>query len=95
MIALWQNYEESPELNELGVITKQIVGGWRNNLLEFRVKVAKKYGDSLSSGGSGNWLKDAKHKVEWLKEKEDVLELRRKLHTASETIMMLILTAIG
>lgn len=95
MIALWQNYEESPELSELGTITKEIVNDWKDILLAFRLKVAKKYGDSLSSAGSGNWLKDAKHKVEWLKEKEDVLELRRKLHTASDTITMLVLAAMG
>lgn len=31
----------------------------------------------------------------WLKEKEDILELRRKLSSASDTIIMLILAAMG
>lgn len=79
----------------MGTITREIVNDWKDILLDFRIKVTKKYGDSLSSAGSGNWLKDAKHKVEWLKKKEDVLELRRKLHTASDTITMLILATMG
>jgi len=29
MVALWQNYEESLELNELGTITRNTVNDWR------------------------------------------------------------------
>jgi hypothetical protein len=62
--------------------------------LAFRAKVEKKYGVSLGIGGSGNWIKDAGKKVAWLKEKEDILDLRRKLGSASDTITMLTLAAI-
>jgi hypothetical protein len=68
---------------------------WRDALLAFRLKVDKKYGTSLCLGGSGAWLKDASKKVGWLKEKEDILELRRKLGSASDMITMLILAAMG
>ncbi len=95
MIALWQNYEDSPELSELGTATKNAVRGWRDTLLAFRLKVDKKYGTSLSLEGSGNWIKDTSKKVLWLKEKEDITELRRKLHVASDNLMILILAAMG
>lgn len=95
MVALWQNYEDSPELKQLGTVTKDAVKDWGGTLLAFRRKVDKKYGTSLSAVGSGNWLKDASKKVVWLKEKEDILDLRRKLHSASDTIMMLTLAALG
>jgi hypothetical protein len=95
VVALWQNYEDSPELKQLGTITKDAVKYWGSILLAFRRKVDKKYCPSLSAGGSGNWLKDASKKVVWLKEKEDILDLRRKLHSASDTIMILTLAAMG
>jgi hypothetical protein len=68
---------------------------WKDTLLAFRLKFDKKYGTSLCAGGSGTWLKDASKKVVWLKEKEDILELRRKLGTASDMITILILAAMG
>jgi hypothetical protein len=95
VVALWQNYENSPELEALGKTTKEAIEDWRDTLLAFRLKVDKKYGASLCTGGSGNWLKDASKKVAWLKEKEDVLELRRKLQSASDILTLLILTAMG
>jgi hypothetical protein len=95
VVALWQNYEDSPELEVLATAAKEAIKDWRYILLTFRLKVEKKYGTSLSAGGSGNWLKDTSKKVRWLTEKEDVLELRRKLHLASDTLTMLVLTAMG
>jgi hypothetical protein len=71
------------------------VKDWRNILLAFRVKVDKKYGTTLGANGSGNWMKDAGKRVIWLKEKEDILDLRRKLGSASDTITMLTLAAMG
>lgn len=94
-MALWQNYEDSPAWTEMGTITKDTVKEFRETLLAFRLKVDKRYGTSLAAGRSGNWAKDAAKKVGWLKEKEDVLELRRKLQMASDTIMMLVLAAMG
>jgi hypothetical protein len=71
------------------------VKDWRDTLLAFRVKVNKKYETSLGIGGSGNWIKDAGKKVVWLKEKEDMLDLRRKLGLANDTITMMTLAAMG
>lgn len=95
MVALWQNYENSPELEALGTTTKEAIKDWKDTLLAFRLKIDKKYGTNLCAGGSGNWLKDASKKVKWLTEKEDILELRRKLHSASDTLTMSILAAMG
>ncbi len=67
----------------------------RDILLAFRLKVDKKYGTSLSPGGCGSWLRDGPKKMLWLREKEDILELRRKLQMASDTITMLCLAAMG
>jgi hypothetical protein len=74
---------------------KDAVKDWRDILLAFRVKVDKKYSKSLVGSGSGNWVKDASKKVIWLKEKEDILDLKRKLRLASDTITILTLAAIG
>jgi hypothetical protein len=82
-------------LTELGTTTRNIVKDWREILLAFRLKADKKYGTSLSPPGCGNWLKDASKKVVWLKEKEDILELRGKLRMASGSITMLCLAAMG
>jgi hypothetical protein len=95
VVALWQNYKSSPELDQLGTITKDAVKDWRDILLALRVKLDKKYGKSLVAGGSGNWMRDAGKKIVWLKEKEDILDLRRKLGSASDTITMLTLAAMG
>ena len=95
MVALWQNYDDSPELQELGTIVKGVIEDWRHTLLAFRLKVDKKYGTSLNAGGSGYWLKDICKKVKWLKEKKDVINVRRKLQTASGALTMLIPAAIG
>ena len=59
------------------------------------MKVDKRYGTSLGTGGSGNWIKDAGKKVVWLKEKDDILDLRRKLGSASDAITVLTLAAMG
>lgn len=93
-MTLWQNYDDGLELQELGTITKDIVNNYRQILLDFRLKVDKKYGASLAVGGSGSSFKDAVKKSLWLKEKEDVLELRRKLATGTDAIMMLVLAAM-
>ncbi len=90
MVALWQNYENSPELEALGRTTREAIKDWRDTLLAFRLKVDKKYGTRLSAGGSGAWVKDASNKLKWLREKEDVL-----LHSASDTLTLLILAAMG
>ncbi|KAF8857708.1 hypothetical protein BDZ45DRAFT_427644 [Acephala macrosclerotiorum] len=95
VVALWQNYEESSELRELGTMLRNAVKDWQDTLLAFRLKVDRMYGTSLSPGGCGNWLKDASKKVLWLKEKEDILELRRKLLMADKTINMLCRAAEG
>lgn len=91
--SLWQNYESSPELIELGDLTKNTVKDWKDTLLEFRLKFEKKYGTSLSPKGSGNWVKDTSKKVLWLTEKEDVLKMKEKLRTVSHTISMLAIAA--
>jgi hypothetical protein len=94
-VTLWQNYEDSPALTEMGTITKDIVKEFRETLLAFRLKVDKRYGTSLAAGSSGNWAKDVAKKVGWLKEKGDILELRGKLQMASDTITILVLAAMG
>jgi len=94
MASLWQNCEPCPDLEALVATTRDAVKDLRATLLEFRLKVDKKYGTSLCAAGSGKWLKDASKKVLWLKEKEDVLELRRRLHLAIGTLTVLILAAM-
>jgi len=89
IVALWQNYD-SPD-----VITTDITKDWLDTLRAFQEKVGRKYGRCLADSASGNWVKDASKKVLWLKEKDDILELRRKLSSASETITMLTLAAMG
>ena len=80
---------------ELGSMTKSAAKDWRDTLMTFRSNFNKKYGASLCPRGSGSWLKDASKKVQWLKERDDILDLRTKLHTASDMITLLVLAAIG
>ena len=47
MAALWQTYEGSPELEALGVTTKDLVKDCKETLLAFRLMVDKKYGTDL------------------------------------------------
>lgn len=77
------------------MITTDVTKDWLDTLRAFQEKVDRKYGRCLAGSGSGNWVKDASKKVLWMKEKEDILELRRKLSSVSETITMLTLAAMG
>lgn len=77
------------------MVTTDVAKDWLDTLRAFQEKVDKKYGRSLGTSGSGNWMKDASKKLVWLKEKEDILDLRRKLNSASGTITMLTLAAMG
>jgi len=95
VVALWQNYESSRELDELGEVTKNALEGWRDSLSEFRLKFEKKYGASLRHGGSGNWAKDTSKKFLWLKEKDEVEQLKQKIQSASDMITLFVLAAIG
>jgi 2'-5' RNA ligase len=95
VVVVWQSYNDNPELNELGIITKQVLKDCRETLLAFRSRIDKKYRASLGLGGSGSWLQDASKKVIWVKEKEDILELRQKLQTSCDMITMLSLAAMG
>jgi len=61
----------------------------------FQEKVNRKYGRSLGVSGSGNFAKDVSKKLLWLREKEDISEVRNKLSTASRTVTLLTLEAMG
>lgn len=91
---MWQNHEDSPELLELGRTTEELIEGWRDELLVFRLKVDRKYLTSMSPGGSNNWAKGVSKKVLWLKEKEDI-DLMSRLQLASDTVSVLIMAATG
>lgn len=77
------------------MITTDAAKDWLDTLRAFQEKADKKYGISLGASGSGNLLKDVSKKFIWMKEKEDILDLRRKLNLASGTITMLTLAAMG
>jgi hypothetical protein len=77
------------------VITTDVAKAWLDTLRAFQEKVNKKYGKSCGDLGSGNWAKDVSKKFIWLKEKEDILDLRRKLNSASDIITMLTLASMG
>jgi hypothetical protein len=78
------------------VITTDAAKDWLDTLRAFQDKADKKYGASLgASGGSGNLVKDISKKFIWMKEKEDILDLRRKLSSATDTITVSTLAAMG
>ena len=77
------------------MITTDVVKDWLDTLRAFQEKVDTKYGTSLGVLASGTWAKALSKKLIWLKEKEDILDLRRKLNTASDIITMLTLAAMG
>jgi hypothetical protein len=92
---VWQNYDDGPELQELGMMMKDIAEDYRQILLNFRLNIEKKYSTSLAPGGSGSRFGVAVKKILGLTEKEDVSELRRKLSAGTNAIMMLVLAAMG
>ncbi|CZR62688.1 uncharacterized protein PAC_12585 [Phialocephala subalpina] len=99
VVALWQNYDTSPEIDSFSTIIKDTIGDWREILFDFRTKIEKKYGRRLGLGeperrGAVKWLRDAPKKVSWLTEREDIVELRTKLQGASGTITMLAIAAM-
>ena len=54
-------------VDECAALIKKALNGW------------EKYNESLQKGGSGNKLKDAYKKVQWLWEKEHLATLRESL----------------
>ncbi|CZR68578.1 uncharacterized protein PAC_18477 [Phialocephala subalpina] len=59
VVALWQNYENCPELEELGEISQTAATDTIDLLTTFRDKVNRKYGKSFYPNGSGSRVKDA------------------------------------
>lgn len=93
-MALWQNYESSPELNRLGASTKAAVQDCRETLLKFKDNIEQKYGPSLDSSGSRNWVKDTTKKLLWTKGRKEIEALRKQSQASSESIIMLTLVAV-
>ena len=62
-MALWQNYEASPELLELCTTAKESINDCQDILKTFHDKVDKKYGISLAASGFGRWVRDVGKKV--------------------------------
>ncbi|PMD60566.1 uncharacterized protein K444DRAFT_612697 [Hyaloscypha bicolor E] len=89
VVALWQNYD-CPDVS-----TTDITKDWLDTLRTFQGKVDRKYGRHLAASGSGNWVIDVSKKVLWQTEKADIMELRTKLHSASETLTLLTIAAMG
>jgi len=89
VVAVWQNYDLRPQLEEPSTIIRETAQDWRDVLLEFQLKVNKKYGTSLCPGGTGNIIKDAAKKFRWLTEKEDIENLCKRLQSGSQTITLL------
>lgn len=74
------------------------VENWQNELLGFRAKFEAKYSRSFDRPkymGIKEWLRDIPSKFYWLTEKEDIVELRRRLLSASSTIAKLVLEAVA
>lgn len=92
-MAVWQNYDNSPELEELGKAVEDGVKQWRQELLDFQAKYYNKYDTSLGVAGSGNRLKNTLKKLVFLREKEEIQEMWRKLHTFSDILVHLSLAA--
>jgi len=79
----------TPELDELGNIIRGATEVWRRELLEFQSNLNKKCASCLCIAGSGNWLEDASKIVMWLKEKEDIADIRKNLHIFSKSILIM------
>jgi hypothetical protein len=94
VLAVWQNYDLRSELEDLSALIRDTAKDWRDVLLEFQVKVNKRYGASLCAGGSQSRIKDTANKFRWLTEKEDIANLRSRLQSGSQTVTMLTVTAM-
>jgi hypothetical protein len=95
VIAIWQNYETAPQLADIYAKAMETVKDCHDLLNSFSTKIRQKYDISLGGkGDSSSWVKTATKKTLWLREKEDVAELRARLQTGSNAIMLFTLAAM-
>ena len=73
------------------------IENWRNILSGFRAKFKAKYSRSLNGPkymGIKEWLRDIPKTFYWLTEKEDIVELRTRLLSASSAVSKLVLGVV-
>lgn len=90
-----QIYKASPELDALCAVTAEVVLDCQAAFNEFRDKFDRKYGSTLGADGAAGRFKTAGKKIMWLKEKEDIFQLKSRLQTSCGSISVLLSTAIG
>ncbi|GAB1311654.1 Fungal N-terminal domain-containing protein [Madurella fahalii] len=90
VVATYPRHEFTPYLAGLDTTVKEIVNECGSLIQEALDRWRTKYHFSLSSGGSGNRVRDAGRKMEWaLREQERAKELREKLSRGIERMTLL------
>jgi hypothetical protein len=83
VIATFEQFENSPQLDSLGSVTRSIIDECSDIIGDVLCSLRDKYGDSLQPGGSGNKAKDVYRKLEFsLREKEKIQLLQDSLNRA-------------
>jgi len=92
---LLQSHETSPEIMALCAVANEIARDSQVMLNAFREKVDRKYGSTLGVQNSPTKFKAAAKKIGWIREKEEIAELKAKLQASINSIALLIAAAVG
>lgn len=95
---LLQSYQATPEIVELCVLANEVAKDSQVTLNEFRKKVERKYGSMLGTQGPVDVMAGVKavgKKIGWVREREEVAELKTKLQAGVNSIALLISAAVG
>lgn len=94
MIAVHEQYDQSPALGSLAHVTQTVVAECGTLIKETLDRVVPRYHDSLQSGGSGQKLKDSYKKVKfWASETDRLAELQANLSKNTMRLSMLTVLA--
>jgi hypothetical protein len=90
---LWKTCENTVELNAFRETARRMTDQCRRPIGDFLEKV-KKYGPSLSEGGSGSAIRDTAMKIRWqLAHSDELAKFRAEINAHCSSISMLLVTA--
>ena len=76
-MATYEQYESSAYLDGLSDVAKNVVEQCFGHIKDALEHFRRRYGTSLTPGGSGNRIKDVFKKVEWATKEHDRIKILR------------------
>jgi len=92
---LSRSHAATPELQALYETAKQTAAKCQDSVASFKARLGK-YNGSLTTGGSGNILKDTARKIQWRASQKDaeIAKFRAEVTGYSDSINMLLATGM-